>query len=274
VLVASVFGATVKQMDDNPPWIEHPADEAISLAQIADTDPLNFSRGWIARATGTMQAYHEMLGKFPPLKEKIRIVLPDLQGPFDNLELVRGSAALMELATEAGAAARALESLTTAQIGLAKHFGQWSTEPAENHNHQQAVMLKGNILLRNDCSIMVSPQMYREHIAPHDERVMRELDGGAMHACGRVEHLVDEWLALPYLRSIDFGQSELNDLDVIYHKAAIKKTPLIRLAVCEAEILSGNAWRRFPTGVVLVHRARNFEAALQVCRSLRGKDGQ
>jgi hypothetical protein len=120
---------------------------------------------------------------------------------------------------------------------------------------------------------MVSPEMYREQIAPHDERVMRELGGGAIHSCGKVGHLVDDWLALPSLRSLDLGQSEMNDLETIYAKAKAKakQIPLIRIAVSEAEIASGEAWRRFPTGVVLVHRAPDFAAARRVSLSLAEK---
>jgi len=111
---------------------------------------------------------------------------------------------------------------------------------------------------------MVSPAMYREQIAPHNERVFRELGGGGIHCCGAVGHLVDPWLELPSIRSLDLGQPELNDLDAIYAKAASKQVPLIRLAVSETDVCSADAWRRFPTGVVLIHRAKDFEAARRV----------
>jgi hypothetical protein len=264
VLVASMFGATVEQTDDNPPWIMHQAGHG--LEQIADTDPLDFSRGWISRATQTMQVYHAVLGEFPELKANIRIVLPDLQGPFDNLELIRGSDVLLELATTPEAVDRAMNTLATAQIGLAKHFRQWTTEPEDGYSHQHAVMLRGNILLRNDSSVMIAPAMYREQIAPHDERVLREMAGGGIHCCGAVGHLVNEWLRLPSLRSLDLGQPELNDLDAIYAAAAARGVPLIRLAVGEADLRSGQAWRRFPTGAVLIHRAKDFATAGRIVR--------
>jgi len=125
-------------------------------------------------------------------------------------------------------------------------------------------MLKGNILLRKDSSIMVSAAMYREQIAPHDERVLRELGGGGVHCCGAVGHLVDEWLKLPSIRSIDLGQSELNDVDAIYAKAAARGVPLIRPTVSEADISSGRVRDRFPTGSVLIHRANAFQTARKV----------
>jgi hypothetical protein len=264
VLTASMFGAPVQQIQDNPPWIVHAEAHEFSLEQIADTDPLDFTRGWIPRASETMQIYHQLFDEFSTLKERIRIVLPDLQGPFDNLELIRGSDVFLDLTTQPTAVSRAMNTLATAQIGLAKHFGKWTTEPKEGFCHQHAVMLKGNILLRNDSCIMVSPKMYQQQIAPHDQRVLCELGGGGIHACGAVEHLVDAWLQLPSICSLDLGQPELNDLDAIYAKAAARQVPLIRLAVSEKDIRSGSARDRFPTGVVLVHRADHFEAACRV----------
>ena len=266
VLIASLFGAPVEQRGDNPPWIVHHTGGGFPLEQIADTDPLDFARGWIPRAAETMQVYHQWFDEYPALKERIRIVLPDLQGPFDNLELIRGSEVFPDLATVPEAVGRAMDTLATAQVGLAKYFRQWTTEPADGYCHQHAVMLKGNILLRNDSCIMVSPTMYRQRIAPHDDRVLRELGGGGIHSCGAVGHLIDPWLELPSIRSLDLGQPELNDLDAIYAKAAAKQVPLIRLAISETAIGSGDAWRRFPTGVVLIHRAEDFQAARAILR--------
>jgi hypothetical protein len=101
--------------------------------------------------------------------------------------------------------------------------------------------------------------------------VLRELGGGGVHSCGSVEHLVDEWPRLPSIRSLNLGQPELNDLDAVYAKAAVKGVPLIRLAVSEADILSKHAWNRFPTGVVLIHRANDFKTAGAMLREQRSK---
>jgi hypothetical protein len=268
VLIASMFGAHVQQTDDNPPWIVHPDGESITLEGIAETDPLDVTRGWIPRAAERMQVYHQLFDEFPSLKAQIRVVLPDLQGPFDNLELLRGSRVFLDLADVPEVVDRALNTLARSQIGLAKYFRKWSTEPENGYCHQHAVKLKGNLLLRNDSCIMVSPQMYRQQIAPHDECVLRELGGGGIHCCGDVGHLVAQWLDLPSIRSLDLGQPELNDLDAIYARAAVKQVPLIRLAVSEADLTSGSARKRFPAGAVLIHRARDFEAARRVASAV------
>jgi len=271
VLIASMFAAPVEQRGENPPWIMHRGAHGHSLERIADTDPVDFTRGWIPRAAATMRAYHELLNEYPVLEENVRIVLPDLQGPFDNLELIRGSDVFLDLTISSRAVRRAMDTLATAQIALAKYFGQWTTESRAGYCHQHAVMLKGNILLRNDSCTMVSPTMYQEQIAPHDERVLCELGGGGIHSCGSVGHLVDQWLSLPSIRSLDFGQPELNDLSTIYAQAAEKGVALIRLTVSNCDIRSHDASTRFPTGAVLVHRAQDFETARALLRG-RARD--
>ena len=261
VLIASMFGAPVEQREDNPPWIVHRPGHDISLEQIANTDPADFSQGWIPRAAERMQAYHEAFAHFPELQASVRIVLPDLQGPFDNLELIHGSEAFMSLAVDPALVDAALHNLATAQIGLIKFFGQWTTEPDAGFSHQHGFPLAGNVLLRNDSCIMVSPEMYRHQIAPHDERVLRESGGGGIHSCGTISHLVDEFLALPSLRTIDFGQSEMNDVDSIYARAASRKIPLTRVAVRPDDLEAGRVDERFPTGVSLIYRAESLTDA-------------
>lgn len=253
VLIASMFGAAAEQIGDNPPWIRHDA-VPVALQQVAESDPADMSRGWIPRVAETLQFYRETLSRWPNLNELIRIVLPDLQGPFDNLELIGGSDVFLRMATDPESVDRALHALSATQVNLADYLAPWVSDGPDGYCHQHAVGLKGRILLRNDSCIMVSAARYREQIAPHDEHVLKALGGGGIHCCGRIEHLVDEFLALPSLQSLDFGQSELNDVDAVYRKAAEKRIALIRVAVKREELESGKAAERFPTGVVLIER--------------------
>ena len=253
VLIASMFGAAAEQIGDNPPWVRHDA-APLTLAQVADTDPADMSQGWLPRVVATLEFYQQTISKRPELNDLIRIVLPDLQGPFDNLELIGGSEVFLRMATEPENLDRALHTLAIAQVNAVRHLEPLVTDGPQGYCHQHAVGLKGSILLRNDSCIMVSAQRYRDQIAPHDEYVLNALGGGGIHSCGRIEHLVDEFLALPSVRSLDFGQSEMNDVDAIYRKAAEKKIALIRVAVKREDVESGRAAERFPTGVVLIER--------------------
>jgi hypothetical protein len=126
-------------------------------------------------------------------------------------------------------------------------------------------MIRGQILLRDDSAIMVSPRMYRQQIAPHDERVLAEMEGGGIHSCGNFMHNVGAMLELPSLQCLDFGQSSLNDVDAIYAQAKPRRIALVRVSVTAEELRQGDIRRslrdRFPTGVTLLHAAPSLEAA-------------
>lgn len=254
VLISSLFGAPVEQLEDNPPWIRHEAGSEIVLDAVLDRDPLDFSQGCCPRVVETMQAYHAILRKWPELYPQIHIVLPDLQGPLDNLELIRGSELLLELATEPDKVHEAMDLVATAQIEFARNLLPLATDGPPGYCHQHAVMQKGNILLRCDTAVMISAEMYRRQVAPHDERVLRELGGGGIHCCGCFQHLAPEFLRLPSLKCIDLGQPELNDVDGMYEQARVRKVPLIRVLASEEDLQTGAIQQRFPTGVTLVQR--------------------
>lgn len=261
VVMASMFGACVEQLRDNPPWVRHDEKQNITLKQVLDCDPLDFTQGWCPRVTEMYSFYDHVFSDYPELKQQIRFVLPDLQSPLDNLELIVGSDVFMYLYSDVALVEQALDHLATAQIGFAKHLSPWLSEPDDVFSHQHATMIKGNVLLRNDSVIMISPQMYRDVVAPRDERVMCELGGGAIHSCGKVDAHVPVYAELPSLCSIDLGQSELNDVEAMYQLLKQRKLPLIRVKTTREELVSGRIMESFPTGVNLLYEAESVQDA-------------
>lgn len=89
-VIASVFDAKIEQVEDNPPWTR-PYESLDAFQQVFDCDPLDFSRGWCPRVIDRYQFYHAALAGYPRLRQAVRRVIPDLQGPMDTAELLRGS---------------------------------------------------------------------------------------------------------------------------------------------------------------------------------------
>ena len=255
VVIASVFGACVEQIDDNPPWIRHNGDKDISLEEVLDHDPLDFSKGWCPRVIEMCQFYENVLSDYPQLKRLIKVVLPDLQGPFDNLELVVGSGVFEELYSNQELVCKALDAMATAQIGFARQIEPYISDRSEAFSHQHATMIKGRILLRNDSVIMMSPKMYQSVVAPHDERVLRKLGGGGVHSCGKTDDHVPAFLELPSIRCLDLGQPELNNVDSLYMQLKQRRIPLTRLKVSKEDLTTGRIMERFRTGVSLLYEA-------------------
>jgi len=269
VIIASLFGGKVEQREDNPPWVRHykTADE---FQSIFEKDPLDFTQGICSQVVERYRFYNDVLADFPNLQKCIKIVLPDLQGPLDSLELLRGSEIYTDFILDPDLIDKGLKLMAEAQVGFAKHLQQFTTEKEDGFTHQHAVPVKGNILIRNDSAIMISPEMYADQVAPHDEFVLKEMNGGGIHSCGKIDFNLNEIFKLPSIQSFDFGQSYLNDVNSAYQLARDKKIPLLRIRPKKDELLSGKIQKMFPTGVSPVYEASSFEEAKFVAQEYFG----
>jgi hypothetical protein len=260
VLVASAFGAHIEQVEDNPPWVRSFRSREELAAGLA-RGPVDLTAGWLPRVVERYRFYRDVLAQFPPLPDVIRLALPDLQGPVDTLEMLCGSALYADLIEDPAFVAHALDKVAVAQVNLARQLAPLLNDGPAGFAHQHGFMIRGSLLLRGDSAIMVSPRMYRQQIAPHDERVLREMGGGGIHSCGNFMHNVGAMLELPSLQCLDFGQSPLNGVDAIYARARPRRIALVRVQVTAEELCRGDIRRRFPTGVTLLHAAPSFAAA-------------
>jgi len=266
-IIASLFGATIEQVGDDPPWVL-PYPRTDGYQAVLDIDPLDFTQGWCPRVVRTYECFHDLLAGYPKLRQVVAITLPDLQGPFDNAELLRGGDIFLDLYDQADLLDSVLKCLAQAQIGFAKRLQPLIRESA-GYSHQHAVKIAGNILIRNDSTIMMSADMYRDLVAPHDSFVLRESGGGGIHSCGNIGHIADSYFDLPGMAGLDLGQPEMNDLDLLYTRAQARQLPLFRMDVPEEQFRSGEAIKRFPTGVVFRHHAKSAESAKDIYRAYR-----
>lgn len=265
VIIASLFGGKVEQRGDNPPWVRH-FETTDEFKTIFERNPVDFSQGICPQVTERYRFYNDVLSGFPNLQKCSKIVLPDLQGPLDTLELLRGSEIYTDFILDPEMIENGLRLMAEAQAGFAKHLQEYTAEGKQGYSHQHAVAIKGNILIRNDSAIMVSPEMYAGQVACHDELVLKAMGGGGIHSCGKIDFNLHEIFSLPSIRCFDFGQSYLNDIDSVYPMAREKKIPLLRLRPGMDELLSGKIQERFPTGVSLVYEAGSYEEAVFVSK--------
>ncbi|MBN2210125.1 MAG: hypothetical protein JW709_01905 [Sedimentisphaerales bacterium] len=262
VLAASLFGAQIEQVGDNPPWVRHDQYH-IGYEQIIGRSFETMDFKYVDQVTTRYKFYHDVLQNYPRLYKHAILTLPDLQGPFDNLELIRGSDIFTDMIVVQDMFLEAMSAVTDIQIKLINHFQSVIRETRPEFSHQHGYPIKGGVLIRNDTAVMVSPKMYRELIAPFDEKILN-LFGGGIHCCGDVNNIVPELLSLVSIECFDFGQSELNNVQTIYNAAKARKVALMRLAVGERDLLEGNLLEKYPTGVSLLFRAQSFEHAKNI----------
>lgn len=263
VLIASLFGATIEQVEQNPPWVV--GFESREQFQAAmERDPLDFSKGWCPRVIERYEYYREVLDGYPCLLNAVKRVLPDLQGPMDTLEMLRGSGLYTDLMEDPEFVGAALSKIAAAQVGFARRLRPLLNDASDGWSHQHGFMIRGQILIRVDSAITVSPGMYRDQIAPHDASVLAELGGGGLHSCGNIDRHVSEYLSVPAVRCLDLGQPEMNNLNRLYELAREKGVALLRLSVPREQLITGSVARRFPTGVSLLYQASSVEDAREV----------
>lgn len=273
VIVASILGGMAEQRSESTPWIRR-SEEPPSLEAIAEADPDIATAGWVPRVLETYQAYQELLAPYPELASALKITLPDLQGPLDTVEQLTGEELLVELLENPQLAARAFMRAAELQLACARLLAPFTSDGPEGFSHQHGFLVKGQILIRCDSAVMISPELYRDLVAPADEFVLSELGGGGLHSCGRIGHAVPEMLKLPSLASFDFGQSSMNDVDSLYSLARERRIPFLRVEADKEELSNGSILRRFPTGVSLHCRVESLEEALSTFNSYLDRAAQ
>ena len=267
IMVASCFGARLDWVDDNPPWVHHFETRDDLVRSIEKGADLNSTS--VERAIEFMEFYHHTLADFPELREIVKIVIPDLQGPLDNAAMLRGSDIFIEMATDADFVSSLLSQMAQTQLELWRRFFRLAANEDEGYVHQHGVLGKGNILIRNDSSIMISSEMYEDLVRPRDVTVLDGVGGGGIHSCGDINHLFPVYAQSDFAASIDYGQSWMNDLDAQYDSAASQGVALLRVRAERDELVDATILDRFPTGVSLIYESESVDEARETLSRYR-----
>lgn len=250
-IVASTFGAKWRLLGDNMPWVDPLGPERITEIIEGDLPPVN--SGLVNNAVEMYEYFHETLSRYPNCQKAILITLPDLQGPFSTAELLWGPKIYTALYKKPTRVEMLCKKVGLQMIRIYEALLPYTTdEIAPSFRCQHGVVIRGNLLVRNDSVVNISPQMYREVVLPADRIVAEEVGAVGMHFCGNGMHQLNNFLSLPNMRCVDTGQPELLDLDRLYAKAATSKVALVRVSLPEGELCSPKLRDRFPTGVGLV----------------------
>ena len=159
--------------------------------------------------------YKKLREKYPKIAKYIRVEQPDLQGPMDNLELIMGSSGMFYALYDDGKTVHVLLDMITNAIEA--FMDDWLAFFPENRafaNYFTQVE-EGNICIRDDSAMNLSPEMFSEFIAPYDGRLLRKY-GGIVHFCGRGDHYIEKLAGLEGLTGVNMSQPHLNDMEKIY----------------------------------------------------------
>ncbi len=263
-IIASMFGARIRLLENNPPWTE-PLGSLRALEALAEAPLPSLTDGLGQSVLDQYAYFNDVLRDYPRCKAAFQITLPDLQGPFSVVELLWGSGIYVDLFDRPALVHALLEKITDQIIAVVHAWSKHASENiGEGYCYQHAVGVRGNLLIRNDSMILLSPTMYDDIVRPYDTKLTAAVGSAGIHFCGRGQHQIDSLLSIPYCETIDFGQPEMNELDEIYTQAAKQKIALTRLNMPDGAWTAGQALKRFPTGVNLVYHPETVAEAQQV----------
>jgi len=184
--------------------------------------------------------YRRLLEPYPKLRRYVHIYHPDLQGPMDICELLWGSGLFVALLEMPNLVTALLELVTETYV---RFMRAWTDIiPFEGgYNVHWAMLHKGNIMLRDDSAMNLSPLMFETFIRPYDERLLCTLGGGALHFCGRGDHYIQHAAQMEGLYALNLSQPEYNKMDVIFDHTVDKRITIIGLprAAAEAALAQG-----------------------------------
>jgi len=221
-IISSMFGAEIFIMPyemNTSPNVRHLTEDAIK--RLIDSDLPDFTNGFGKHVLSVGEKYMEIKQKYPKINKYIRIDHPDCQGPFDICELLYGSDLFLDLIDKPDLIHILLRKITD----FYKSFLQkWFTivPLVDDYHTFFGVMHKGNICIRNDSAMNISPGFYEEFVYPYDYEVLKHFNGGAVHFCGRGDHYIKKMSEIDYLYHVDMSQPQYNDMNIIFENTIDK----------------------------------------------------
>ncbi len=218
-ILSSLFGAEVFWMPDEldtlPTTKVFEAGEALS--RLLEAGEPDLESGWGGRVFETAEYFKEQLAAYPKMREAIWIYHPDLQGPMDIAELMLGGDLLLAFYDRADDVKAIMDLITATYIKFMRRwFGVVPPHEDGKYMAHWGRLFKGQVVLREDSLVNLSPEMYTEFVRPYDQRILDEFGGGAIHFCGKCDHAVGLMTEQRGLNAVNPSQPELNDFRKIY----------------------------------------------------------
>jgi hypothetical protein len=200
----------------------------------------NLRNGLGARVFDMADAYSELFAPYPKLQRYVHVYHPDMQGPMDICELLWGSSIFVALVEAPDLVIQLLELVTDTYIAFMHAWTDLFPFKGEIAVHWSMVH-KGNIMLRDDSAMNLSPRMFDRFIKPYDERLLKTFGGGAIHFCGRGDHYIRSASEIAGLTTINMSQPEYNNMDTIFAHTVDKGIAMIGLQreAAEAALAQG-----------------------------------
>lgn len=228
-ILPSLFGCDMFYMDHEldtlPTAIPLHSDDAVKKLVSTGVPKIRQSMG--AKVFETVGLFNEIFAKYPIIGKYVSLYHPDLQGPIDVAEVIWGSEMFYAFIDSPQLVHDFLGLVTDTYIEFLRQWYEAAPSQGEYNNHW-GMMYKGDVMLRNDSLMNLSPATYIEFIRPLDQKIFDTFNGGGIHFCGRGDHFIEAMSEMRGLSHIDVSQPEYNNMETIYRNTVDKG---IRLSV-------------------------------------------
>lgn len=227
-ILPSLFGTELYMMDpalNTLPTAKPLAGGVDAIRALVDRGAPDIRAGLGAVVFETAERFRAIFRFRPKLGRHVRLYHPDLQGPMDVSELIWGSS-IFYAAYDEPELVQSLLRLVTDAYG--RFMDAWLPLEKDDGPYRVhwSLLMKGQVMLRDDSAMNFSPEMYDTFIAPYDGHLLKRF-GGAVHYCGRGDHYADRLAALPGLTGIAMSQPHYNDMGKIFAQTVDKGFPLL-----------------------------------------------
>lgn len=222
-IISSLFGAGISVRDDAMPWVLPFEDDDAFVKAVSHGIP-DLKGGLAGKVQETYQVFDEWLSKYPKCKKAIHVTQPDMQGPFDNLDLMRGNSVFYDLYDDPELVQQALGVISDTMIAYQKSLPVLNDRLGDDCYVIHFAVYAGNILLKLDTETsMISEEMFEEFCKPNNERVLNEMGGGSIHFCGGGKAWPSKHMPDHNITCLNFGNPEMQDLFTDWKAAREKK---------------------------------------------------
>lgn len=222
------FGCELRKMDrelDTLPT-SIPLDDRAKISALVEAGMPCVTSGYGARVYAMGLVFAKLMRGYPRIARHVAVYHPDLQSPIDTCELVWGSDVLLAFYEEPELVHGFLDLLTETYIGAVRAWAAIHPFDPEVNAHW-SMRHKGNLMLRTDSGMNLSPAMYDEFIRPYEQRCLDACGGGVIHFCGRGDHFIASMTTQRGLTGIHLSQPHLNDMEAIYRNTVDRGIPLL-----------------------------------------------
>jgi hypothetical protein len=274
-ILASLFDARCRIINDTMPWVEHL--EPAALRKVVARGVPDLAQALGKRVMDTHRFYRETLAAYPKCSRCIRITQPDLQGPFDIAHLLMGTDVFLAVVDQPGFVHELLAVITDTYIAFRKLIDPQLTDGAgDGAVYLHGCLFGGKVLLKDDTAIInLSEGMHREFSKIYNDRILEAFGGGSFHFCGPSRAWAHGAIDGPWLRGVNYGNPEMQDLAAEHAYWRDRKVPILlwgdalRLQRQDGSVLDQVRATGIRTGMTLAVRVNDEKEARTVLEAHR-----